>query len=119
MWIIIGASGEEDSEEEERSSTRPTSSGVALADAKSKESSGTKRKAEVLSTESGKIGVTITTNHAHKSPRMTSPSRSPSYADNFIKSLHLTPVSIRLQWLITFETSNSRSAAFSSYFSQC
>jgi hypothetical protein len=88
---MTGASGEEDSEEDERS-TRPTSSGTAQADSKSKESSGTKRKAEVLSTESGKIGVTITTNHAHKSPRMTSPSRSPSYADNFIKSLHLTPV---------------------------
>jgi len=93
---LTGASGEEDfDEEEEEVSARPASSSSTPADSKAKD--GAKRKAEVLSTESGKIGVTITTNHAHKSPRMMSPPRSPSFADNFIKSLQLTPVSFKPQ----------------------
>lgn len=77
---------------EEVSQPKPTASSAA-----NKESLlvGTKRKAEVLSKESGKIGVTITTSahsshhhhhhHSHKQPRLSSPPHSPA-------ATHLPPV---------------------------
>ncbi|CAB3374960.1 Hypothetical predicted protein [Cloeon dipterum] len=85
---------EEDFEDGATSSNRDASPADS-SKAKDGHHGSMKRKAEVLSMESGKIGVTITTNHSHKVPRfMTSP-RSPSFADTFIKSLHLTPVNRR------------------------
>ncbi|XP_059480915.1 polycomb group protein Pc isoform X2 [Neocloeon triangulifer] len=92
------ASADEEEEEDEEDVAASSICGSSPADsskAKDNHHGGAKRKAEVLSTESGKIGVTITTNHAHKTQRMMSPPRSPSFADTFIKSLHLTPVNRR------------------------
>ncbi|XP_065343455.1 polycomb group protein Pc isoform X1 [Cloeon dipterum] len=83
---------EEDFEDGATSSNRDASPADS-SKAKDGHHGSMKRKAEVLSMESGKIGVTITTNHSHKR-LMTSP-RSQAYEESFIKSLQLTPVNRR------------------------